>query len=163
MELCNVAISWSGGLVVNMKLPRSLCVSCLLTRTTWACFLSLAQNKLRLCSASHRAGYFSNLPCDWLSIVWAHSKQETENGPRKSLHKLVETKTRKGWFNVDLKACIMFLDDTVNWYQIFQSIQDIIYQFQLSLETIHPFRIDVMDQHGFVCILWYNSDQSILF
>ena len=34
-------------------------------------FLSLARSKLRLCSANHRAGYFSNLPCDWLSIVWA--------------------------------------------------------------------------------------------
>ena len=34
-------------------------------------FLSLAQSKLRLCSANHRAGYFSNLACDWLSIVWA--------------------------------------------------------------------------------------------
>ena len=48
---------------------------------TWACFLSLALTKLRLCSANHRAGYFSNLACDWLSIVWAYSKPETENGP----------------------------------------------------------------------------------
>ena len=45
-------------------------------------FLSLAQSKLRLCLANHRAGYFSNLACDWLSIVWAYSKEETENGPR---------------------------------------------------------------------------------
>ena len=44
-------------------------------------FLSLAWSKLRLCSANHRAGYFSNLACDWLSIVWAYSEQETENGP----------------------------------------------------------------------------------
>ena len=51
---------------------------------TWtrACFLSLARSKLRLCSANHRAGYFSNLACDWLSIVWAYSKRGTENGPR---------------------------------------------------------------------------------
>ena len=48
---------------------------------TRACFLSLAQCKLRLCSANHRAGYFSNLACDWLSIVWAYSEQETENRP----------------------------------------------------------------------------------
>ena len=34
----------------------------------------------RLCSANHRAGYFSNLACDWLSIVWAYSEQEAENG-----------------------------------------------------------------------------------
>ena len=47
----------------------------------WACFLSLAQSKLRLCLANHRAGYISNLPCDWLSIVWAYSEQDTENGP----------------------------------------------------------------------------------
>ena len=38
-------------------------------------------SKLRLCSANHRAGYFNNLACDWLSIVWAYSEQETENGP----------------------------------------------------------------------------------
>ena len=50
-------------------------------RHSWACFLSLARSKLRLCSANHRAGYFSNLACDWLSIVWAYSEQETENGP----------------------------------------------------------------------------------
>ena len=43
-------------------------------------FLSLVRSKLRLWSANHRAGYFSNLACDWLSIVWAYSAQETENG-----------------------------------------------------------------------------------
>ena len=48
----------------------------------WARFLSLARSKLRLCSANHRAGYSSNLACDWLSIVWAYSEQKTENGPR---------------------------------------------------------------------------------
>ena len=37
--------------------------------------------KLRLCLANHRAGYFSNLACDWLSIVSAFFKQEVENGP----------------------------------------------------------------------------------
>ena len=37
-------------------------------------FLSLARSKLRLCSANHRAGYFSNLVCDWMSIVWAYSE-----------------------------------------------------------------------------------------
>ena len=49
---------------------------------TRAHFLSLAWSKLRLCLVNHRAGYFSNLASDWLSIVWAYSKQETENGPR---------------------------------------------------------------------------------
>ena len=49
---------------------------------TRARFLSPARSKLRLCSANHRAGYFSNLACDWWSIVWAYSEQGTENGPR---------------------------------------------------------------------------------
>ena len=48
---------------------------------SWACFLSLARSKLRLCSASHRPGYWSNLPCDWPSAAWAYSEQETENRP----------------------------------------------------------------------------------
>ena len=39
---------------------------------SWARFLSLARNKLRLCSANHRAAYFSNLACDWQSIVWPY-------------------------------------------------------------------------------------------
>ena len=50
-------------------------------RFSWARFLSLTRGKLRLCWANHRAGYFRNLACDWLSIVWAYSEQETENGP----------------------------------------------------------------------------------
>ena len=53
-----------------------------LNQEFWARFLSLAQSKLRLYSANHKAGYFSNLACDWLSIVWAYSEQQTENGPR---------------------------------------------------------------------------------
>ena len=40
------------------------------------------QSKLRLCSANHRSGYWSNLPCDWLSTAWAYSEQESENRPR---------------------------------------------------------------------------------
>ena len=61
----------------------------------WARFLSLAQSKLRLCSANNRAGYWSNLPCDWLSTAWAYSEQETENGPRSSLD--VRSYLRTGW------------------------------------------------------------------
>ena len=44
-------------------------------------FLSLARIKLRLCSATHQAGYFSNLSCEWMSIGGARSEQETEKGP----------------------------------------------------------------------------------
>ena len=49
---------------------------------TRARFLSRTRSKLRLCSANHRTGYFSNLVCGWQSIVWAYSKHESENGPR---------------------------------------------------------------------------------
>ena len=69
-------------------LSCSVCVCCgcisLAVCLSWlsrARFLSLAPSELRLCSANHRPGYFSNLACDWLSIVWAYSEQETENGP----------------------------------------------------------------------------------
>ena len=48
-------------------------------------FLSLARSKPRLCSANHRTGYWSNLPCDWLSTAWAYSEQVTENRPREWL------------------------------------------------------------------------------
>ena len=41
-------------------------------------------------SANHRAGYISNLACDWLSIVRAYSEQETENGPMLSSPKRFE-------------------------------------------------------------------------
>ena len=41
---------------------------------TRARFLSLALSKLRLCSANHRPGYWSNLPCDWSSTAWAYSE-----------------------------------------------------------------------------------------
>ena len=34
---------------------------------SWATFLSLAWSELRLCSANHRPGYWSNLPWNWLS------------------------------------------------------------------------------------------------
>ena len=45
-------------------------------------FCLFAWSKLRLCSANHRPGYWSNLPCDWPNTAWAYSEQETENGPR---------------------------------------------------------------------------------
>ena len=45
-------------------------------------FLSLVRSKPTLCSVNHRVGYFTYLACDWPSIVWAYSEQETEKGPR---------------------------------------------------------------------------------
>ena len=47
----------------------------------WACFLSLARSKLRLHSANHRPGYWSNLSCDWPRRACAYSEQKTENKP----------------------------------------------------------------------------------
>ena len=61
----NWLISW----VFPVKFPR------------WAP-QDFIEHKLSLCSANHRTGYFNNLACDWLSIFWAYSEQETENGPR---------------------------------------------------------------------------------
>ena len=40
-----------------------------------ACFQSLARSKLSLCSANHRAGYLSNLACDWLSLLRARDRK----------------------------------------------------------------------------------------
>ena len=46
--------------------------------TIRARFLSLARSKLRLCSANHRPGYWSNLPCDWQSTAWARDRKWTQ-------------------------------------------------------------------------------------
>ena len=67
-------------------------------------FLSLAQSKLRLCSANRSPGYWSNLPCDWPRTAWAYSEQETENGPRsynhRAKHKFVMHRNYSWIFNV---------------------------------------------------------------
>ena len=67
-------------------------------------FLCLAGSQLRLCSANHRAGYFSNLACDWMSIVWAYSEQETENGPRPTA---VLLKYHDMWYNIMICPVLM--------------------------------------------------------
>ena len=51
---------------VNISLTLSQC-------QFRACLLSLAQSKLRPCSANQRPGYWINLPCDWPSTAWASS------------------------------------------------------------------------------------------
>ena len=67
-------IDWTRSIPWQL-MPWLLCV-------TRAHVLSHAQSKLSLSSADHRAGYFSNQACDWLSRVWAYSEHETKNGPR---------------------------------------------------------------------------------
>ena len=47
---------------------------------TSARFLSLARSKLRLCSANHSAGCFSNLAYDWLSLGLTPRKRQ-KTGP----------------------------------------------------------------------------------
>ena len=42
--------------------------------------LGVSSGCVRPITGQHRAGYFSNLACDWLSIVCAYSEQETETG-----------------------------------------------------------------------------------
>ena len=68
--------AWDAGRILGSGITANV-----IEMRRWARFLSLAWSELRLCGANHRAGYFSNLACDWLSIVWAYSEQETENGP----------------------------------------------------------------------------------
>ena len=65
---------------------------------TWDRILSLARIKLRLCSVNHRAGYFSNLVCDWLSTVRTYSRQKTKLGH--GLHILGSLPTRFKCFGV---------------------------------------------------------------
>ena len=61
-----------------LDVARPSAAAMVLSNYKWvrACFLSLAWSKLRLCSANHRPGYWSNLPCDWPSTAWAYSEQE---------------------------------------------------------------------------------------
>ena len=73
---------------------------------TRARFLSLARSQLRLCSASHRSGYFSNLACDWLNIVWAYSEQQTENAPSFLYHRIPPIRYQKSAFG----TCIVLSD-----------------------------------------------------
>ena len=44
-------------------------------------FLSCAWSKLRLCSANHRPGYWSNLPFDWPSTVWRRRGRQVSSAP----------------------------------------------------------------------------------
>ena len=67
-------VGWVDGLIVRLV---TFCCSWLLCTYRG----KHASTKLRLCSANHRSGYWSNLPCDWPSTAWAYSGQETENGP----------------------------------------------------------------------------------
>ena len=61
---------------------QNSCVIIKITLAIWEpAFCLFAWSKLRLCSANHRPGYWSYLPCDWPSTAWAYSEQETENRP----------------------------------------------------------------------------------
>ena len=81
---------------------------------TRARFLCFAWSKLRLCSANHRTGYFSNLACDWLSIVWGYSEQETENGPSIELvYQSIHASPRLNKSKPLIRSCKKFLWETL--------------------------------------------------
>ena len=61
--------------------------------------LSLAWNKLRLCSTNHRRGCFGNLACDLLSIVWTYSEQDTENGSCTDVTCIAQNVLGQFWFS----------------------------------------------------------------
>ena len=83
----------------------------------WAHFLSLARSKLGLYSANHSAGYFSNLACDWLSVVWADSELATEYGP---------------WVVTDFTRC---LTKTYAHYEL--SLTRVTYQIYTDVNIVY--------------------------
>ena len=78
-DICSLHSSF---LIPNISTPNK---NVIIWSSFWGSFCHVgdtwARSKLRLCSANHRPGYWSNLPCDWPSTAWAYSEQETENGP----------------------------------------------------------------------------------
>ena len=67
LELCpgmNVPCDLSVHLSILPSEPAMWITVFMYVCPTWARFLSLARGKLRLCSANHRSGSLSNLPCD---------------------------------------------------------------------------------------------------
>ena len=72
------------------RLLKSFLIEYIITRSCLSYFFkTMAADDLgplsvscwELCSAIHRAVYFSNVACDWLIIVWAYSQLETESRP----------------------------------------------------------------------------------
>ena len=58
-------------------------------------------------SAHHKAGYFSNMACDWLSIVWTYSEQGTEHGSWNDL-------LSDGNFNVPSLKLFIYVYESTN-------------------------------------------------
>ena len=110
---------------------------------TWACFLSLARSKLRLCSANHRAGYFSNLACDWLSIVWAYSEQETETGP---------------WTNADFFSCML---RSKPWRNLNQNI-NVVSQYRSCAENLKRCLCKATKAYNFLNLWWRHQMETFL-
>ena len=92
--------------------------------TLWACFLSLAWSKIRLCLP----GYFSNLACDWLGIVWAYSEQGTENGP---------------W-------CPLTYVELIHWRQFYNFVWKLLFFYSLTLarlEQAKSHNLPILPEH----------------
>ena len=120
-------------------------------------YLPLAWSKLRLCSANHRAGYFSNLACDWLSITWAFSKQETENGPRiwKGFHSMC------GWYQ-SYELSYLSVDMNCIWNGVFYFINSqetgkISHEFDEFIWNENELHTNLM----WICTLYFIPSSGI--
>ena len=82
---------------------------------TRAHFLSLVRSKLRLCSANHRPGYWSNLPCDWPSTAWAYYEQETETGQNFAIIVSVDVARLNSKHNANYKTRHFTNITSVSW------------------------------------------------
>ena len=107
----------------------------LVSASARACFLALTRSKLRLCLANHKAGYFSNLTCDWLSMVWAHFEQETENGPWLATFFIHNGTQEKSIWIQYLKMSSRFLKRRHAWYYKTSILLSIIIIWKPNLVT----------------------------
>ena len=98
-------------------------------------FLSLARSKLRLCSANHRPGYWSNLPCDWQSTAWAYSDQETKWAQVITIHD-INYAGHFPWAKISTTCAIsMFKNDRKYKYEKWYKIQAHFYVSEIKLST----------------------------
>ena len=78
---------------VFLQLKTSNATLYLTIMAVWVRFLSLARNKLWLCSANDRPGYWSNLPCDWPSIAELTPSKRQKTSKLETQEKLEQLET----------------------------------------------------------------------
>ena len=110
-----------------------LCNFCKCTKIRLGPFSVSCSSKLRLCSANHRPGYWSNLSCDWPSTAWAYSEQETENGPRN-----VQSKLDGLWVHPwELTPCIIFYNNLVASHHQIADDDPVFWDIQTHIINIY--------------------------